>query len=76
MNRVGITVSKKLGHAVVRNRTRRRIREIYRLNETCFTPGWDIVIVARTRAVNGDFGKMTAALLSLAQKSGLTGSAT
>ena len=76
LNRVGITVSKKLGHAVVRNRTRRRIREIYRLNETCFTPGWDIVIVARTRAVNGDFGKMTAALLSLAQKSGLTGSAT
>ena len=76
LNRVGITVSKKLGHAVVRNRTRRRIREIYRLNEERFTPGWDIVIVARTRAVNGDFGKMTAALLSLAQKSGLTGSAT
>ena len=76
MNRVGITVSKKLGHAVVRNRTRRRIREIYRLNETCFTPGWDIVIVARTRSVSGDFSKMTAALLSLAQKSGLTGDAT
>ena len=75
-NRVGLTVSKKLGHAVVRNRVRRRLREIYRLNENCFTPGWDIVIVARTRAVNGDFSKMTAALLSLAQKSGLTGSAT
>ena len=75
-NRLGYTVSTKLGHAVVRNRTRRRIREIYRLNETCFTPGRDIVIVARTRAVNGDFSKMTAALLSLAQKSGLTGSAT
>ena len=76
INRVGITVSKKLGHAVVRNRTRRRIREIYRLNETCFTPGWDIVIVARTRSVDGDFSKMTAALLSLAQKCGLTGDAT
>ena len=73
---IGLTVSAKLGHAVVRNRTRRRIREIYRLNEACFTPGWDIVIVARTRSVEGDFSKMTAALLSLAQKCGLTGDAT
>ena len=71
MNRVGITVSKKLGHAVVRNRTRRRIREIYRLNEERFTPGWDIVIVARTRSVDANFSKMTAALLSLAAKSGI-----
>ena len=71
LNRVGITVSKKLGHAVVRNRTRRRIREIYRLNEERFTPGWDIVIVARTRSVDANFSKMTAALLSLAAKSGI-----
>ena len=70
-NRVGITVSKKLGHAVVRNRTRRRIREIYRLNEERFTPGWDIVIVARSRTVEGNFSKMTEALLSLARKSGI-----
>ena len=46
-NRVGITVSKKLGKAHVRNRTRRRLREIYRLNEALFSPGWDIVVVAR-----------------------------
>lgn len=70
-NRIGITVSKKLGHAVVRNRTRRRIREVYRLNEERFAPGWDIVVVARTRAVNADFQKLTGAYLSLAQKSGL-----
>jgi ribonuclease P protein component len=70
-NYVGITVSKKLGHAVVRNRTRRRIREVYRLNEAQFTPGWDIVLVARTRSVDSDFGKLTGALLSLAQKAGL-----
>lgn len=68
-NRIGITVSKKLGHAVVRNRTRRRIREIYRLNEERFAPGWDIVVVARTRAVEADFRKLTVAFLSLAQKS-------
>ena len=50
-NRVGITVGKKLGKAHIRNRTRRRIREVYRLNEEKFLPGWDIVVVARSRAV-------------------------
>ena len=70
-NRVGITVSKKLGHAVVRNRVRRRLREIYRLNEAKFQPGWDIVVVARTKAVHGDFGKLTQAYLQLAEKAGI-----
>ncbi len=71
LNRVGITVGKKLGHAVVRNRTRRRLREIYRLNEAHFTPGWDIVVVARSRAVNAGFAQLTHAYLSLAQKAGI-----
>lgn len=70
-NRVGVTVSKKLGCAVVRNRVRRRLREVYRLNETRFTPGWDIVVVARSRAVGADFAKLTQAYLSLAEKAGI-----
>ena len=70
-NQVGFTVSKKLGHAVVRNRTRRRLREVYRLNEAVFRPGWDIVVVARTRSVDAPFGKLTHAFLSLADKAGL-----
>ena len=68
---MGITVSKKLGKAVVRNRVRRRLREIYRLHEEQFAPGFDIVVVARSRCVNADFDKMTAAYLSLAQKAGI-----
>ena len=71
-NRVGITVSKKLGHAVVRNRVRRRLREVYRLNEDRFAPGWDIVVVARSRCIDADFQKLTHAYLALAQKAGLT----
>lgn len=71
LNRLGITVSKKLGHAVVRNRTRRRLREIYRLNEIRFQPGWDIVVVARTRAVKAPFDKLTDSFLSLADKAGI-----
>ena len=70
-NRVGITVSKKLGKAVVRNRVRRRIREIYRLNEELFLSGWDIVIVARSRAVEVSFQKLTESLLSLSEKAGI-----
>ena len=71
MNRIGITVSKKLGHAVIRNRIRRRLREIYRLNEDQFQPGWDIVVVARSRCVDADFASLTKAYLSLAAKAGI-----
>ena len=70
-NRVGITVSKKLGKAHIRNRVRRRFREVYRLNEEAFLPGWDIVIVARSRAIDADFAKLTAGYLQLADKAGL-----
>ena len=70
-NRIGITVSKKLGHAVVRNRIRRRLREIYRLNEDLFCPGWDIVVVARSRCVDASFQNMSKAYLSLAAKAGI-----
>ena len=71
LNRLGITVSKKLGKAHIRNRARRRLREVYRLNEDKFLPGWDIVLVARTRTVDAPFEKLTAAFLQLAEKAGL-----
>ena len=67
-NRIGYTVSKKLGHAVVRNRVRRRLREIYRLNAHKFRSGYDIVVVARGRAVEASFQQLTGAYLALADK--------
>ena len=70
-NRVGITVGKKLGHAVVRNRVRRRLREVYRLNEDKFQAGWDIVVVARTRAVYAEFDQLVDAYMTAAQKAGI-----
>ena len=67
-NRIGYTVSAKLGHAVVRNRVRRRLREIYRLNESRFKPGFDLVVVVRSRAVDAPYKKLEGAYLSLAEK--------
>jgi len=73
-NRVGITVGKKLGKAHIRNRARRRLREVYRLNEALLTPGWDIVIVARSKSVEAEFAKLTKSFLTLARKAGLLAS--
>ena len=67
-NRLGYTVSTKLGHAVTRNRVRRRLREIVRLNTPRLKSGYDIVIVARTRCVGAEYRKMEAAFLKACEK--------
>ena len=46
-NRLGLVSSTKLGHAVVRNRCRRRLREVYRLEKPQLKTGYDIILVAR-----------------------------
>ena len=70
-NRLGFTVGTKLGCAVVRNRVRRRLREIYRLNEDKLRPGYDIVVVARVRAVHSRYDQLERQFLALADKLGL-----
>ena len=70
-NRVGITVGKKLGKAHIRNRVRRRLREVYRIHEDRFQTGWDIVVVARSRAVDAPFDRLIRSYLTLAQKAGV-----
>ena len=67
-NRFGITAGTKLGHAVVRNKVRRRLREIYRLNEDKLLPGYDIVVVARVRAVHSRYADLDKQFLRLAKK--------
>jgi ribonuclease P protein component len=67
-NRFGFTVSVKIGNAVVRNRARRRLREVCRLNADKLAVGYDIVLVARGRAVSAPFQELTRAYLRLAKK--------
>ncbi len=62
-NRLGITVSTKVGKAVVRNRVRRRIREAYRKNEALIKQGIDIVVVARVKAALSSFSEIEKNLL-------------
>ena len=57
-NRLGLTSSVKLGHAVVRNRVRRRFRELYRLHRADMLPGWDIIMVGRVRAAELPYHKL------------------
>ncbi len=64
-NRLGISVSKKVGNSVNRHRITRRLREIYRLHENIFNSGLDIVVVARTGASSIGYNKMESALLHL-----------
>ena len=71
VNRLGYTVSTKLGHAVVRNRVRRRLREICRLNSPAMKKGFDIVVVARSRCVGARYAKMNAAFLEACGALGL-----
>lgn len=64
-NRLGISVSKKVGNSVVRHRLTRLIRESYRLNEEKFHSGWDVVVIARTTAKGKSYQEISSALLHL-----------
>lgn len=67
-NRLGITASVKLGHAVVRNRARRRLREVYRLNADKLRQGWDIILVARGRTATMPWEDLNGTFLRLCRK--------
>ena len=64
-NRIGISVSKKVGNSVVRHRVTRLVRESYRLHEAIFNSGLDIVIVARPNAASVNYYEIENALLHL-----------
>ena len=67
-NRLGLTASVKLGHAVVRNRSRRRLREVYRLNQENLKKGYDIILVARTRTVTASWKELNDTFMKLSRK--------
>lgn len=67
-SRLGLTVGTKVGNAVKRNRVRRRLREIYRTHEEEMKPGFDLVVVARTRAAFASYAELRRDLLRALDK--------
>lgn len=72
INRIGISVSKKVGNSVVRHHVTRLIRESYRLHENIFNSGLDIVIVARKPASEVSFYEIESSLIHLAKLQEIT----
>ena len=70
-NRLGISVSKKVGNSIVRHRVTRLIRECYRLNENQFRSGYDIVVIARVAAKGKDYKTIVNSLLHLCSRHGV-----
>ena len=70
-NRLGISVSKKVGNSVVRHRIARLLRESFRLNDEKFHSGWDMVVVARMGAKGKNYRDIESALLHLAKLHGI-----
>jgi ribonuclease P protein component len=69
-SRLGITVTGKVGKAVMRNRIKRRMREIFRTHRLEIAPGWDIVVNPRAQAAEAHFEKLTREFLRLMPKPG------
>lgn len=67
VNRLGISVSKKVGNSVVRHHLTRLIREAYRLNSNMFNSSLDIVVIARNTAKDKTYKEVESALLHLAK---------
>ena len=70
-NRIGVSVSKKVGNSIVRHKITRLIRESYRLQEDMFNSGLDMVVVTRKNAVNCSCQEITSALLHLGKLQGI-----
>ena len=64
-NRIGISVSKKVGNSVVRHHLTRLVRESYRLSEEHFRCGYDIVVIVRTGAKDKGYHEIESALIHL-----------
>ena len=71
INRVGISVSKKVGNSVVRHRVKRLILESYRLQEDMFNSSLDMVIIARTTAKDRSYAEISSAVMHLGKLHGI-----
>lgn len=66
--RLGISVSKKVGNAVIRNRMRRLIKEIVRLDAERLNPGLDLILIVRKPAIDMEYEELRSSILHVMKK--------
>lgn len=71
LSRLGISVSKKVGKAVIRNKVKRRIRESYKLYSNEVAKGYDVIFIARVSSNNQDFKVINNSVVNLLKKAGI-----
>ena len=71
INRLGISVSKKVGNSVVRHRIRRLVKEVYRLNEEKFGCGFDLIFSARKDTKDCTYPDIESAIFRLMKRTGV-----
>ncbi|WP_438445188.1 ribonuclease P protein component [Gorillibacterium sp. sgz5001074] len=71
--RLGVSVSKKVGNAVVRNRIRRLVKEIVRHNGEKIAPRTDMILIARKPAAEMEYAEMEKSVLHVLKRAGILG---
>jgi ribonuclease P protein component, eubacterial len=76
IRRLGLVTPRKVGTAVIRNRTKRRLREIFRTNKHLLEPGLDLIFISKPKTASQDYGSLKKIILGLLESAGLCKSAT
>ena len=69
LSRVGYSVGRRVGNAVVRNKTKRRLREVVR--RVPIQEGWDFILIARKYASSADYHRLGGSVVSLVRRAGI-----
>lgn len=69
--RLGITITKKIGNAVIRNKIRRRLKEIYRLNHQSVKNGYDLIFIPKKNVVDLSYKELESSLIHILKISGI-----
>ncbi|MCL2484630.1 MAG: ribonuclease P protein component [Endomicrobia bacterium] len=70
LKRLGLVTSRKVGTAVERNRTKRRLREIFRTHKHLLEPGLDLIFISKPQTASSDYSDLKKTVLELLESAG------